>query len=169
MTSPSPVLVLVDGPFVAVGPLIVLYDAECPFCRWAVRRLVRWSRSHRPERPSRSGVAGREKARRPVPVALQRASTDATPLVRTAARRIDLSRELTVVDTATGRAARGGDAILTLVDGLPGGRILRPWWADRPFVRLVRVGYRAVAARRSWLAALGFAAPVDGWTINGDG
>jgi predicted DCC family thiol-disulfide oxidoreductase YuxK len=94
-------------------------------------------------------------------VALQGASSDVSPLVRAAARRIDLSHELTVIDAGTGQTARGGDAILTLLDALPGGRVLRPWWADRPFVRLVRLGYRAVAARRSWLAGLGFDAPKD--------
>ncbi len=30
----------------AQGPVLV-YDAECGFCRWAVRQLLRWDRAHR--------------------------------------------------------------------------------------------------------------------------
>ncbi len=120
------------------GRLFVLYDAECGFCRSMVVHLRRWDRGDRL-----------------APVPLQRAHAVRSALLREAAGTFELARELTVVDEATGSASRGGDAILTLVDALPGGRVLRPAWSDRPFLWAIRAGYRIVARHRSRLAALG--------------
>ena len=77
-----------------------------------------------------------------------------------------LADELHVVDLA-GRVATGGEAALAILDGLPGGRLLRPW-AAVPLVRwLVGSGYGWVATNRAsigrWFGLeLACGASVDG-------
>lgn len=141
--SPGRVRLTLRGrPFAAAGRLFVLYDGECGFCRSVVIHLRRWDRGNRL-----------------VPVPLQDASAVGSALLRAVSGTLDLARELTLVDEATGSASRGGDAVLTLVDALPGGRVLRLAWFDPPFLWAIRTGYGLVARHRSRLAEFGLDAP----------
>src|SRR5574340_1594139 len=89
--SPGRVRLTLRGrPFAAEGRLFVLYDGECGFCRSVVIHLRRWDRGNRL-----------------VPAGLQDASAVGSALLRAASGTLDLARELTVVDEATGSASRG--------------------------------------------------------------
>src|SRR5437867_5107354 len=35
------------GTLVTVDMDAILYDRECPFCRWSARQILRWDRRHR--------------------------------------------------------------------------------------------------------------------------
>lgn len=141
--SPGPgPLTLRDRPFAPEGRLLVLYDGECGFCRSVAIHLRRWDRRDRL-----------------VPIPLQDAPAAGSSLARAASEAFDLSRELTVVDEATGLASQGGDAVLTLVDALPVGRLMRPAWSDPPFLWTMRAAYRLVARHRARLAMFGLDAP----------
>ncbi len=111
--------------------LVVLYDADCAFCTASVRRLGRWDR------------AGKFDL-----VPLQAAASSPDPTLRAAAARYPLASALHVVDRATGRVSAGGRAMLTILDALPGGRLLRPW-ASLPTVPVVAdLLYGVVSDRR---------------------
>ncbi|MFM2105288.1 MAG: DCC1-like thiol-disulfide oxidoreductase [Chloroflexota bacterium] len=125
------------------GSLVVLYDGECSFCRWAVAHLRRWD----------AGPRGR-RAFELLPLA--EAPGSAHDHVRAAAGTHDLAEALTVVDPRSGEVARGGDAILAIAVRLPGGGAVRPWLGVTPFRRAVRLLYAAVAANRDLLVRLGF-------------
>lgn len=127
------------------GPLVILYDAECSFCRWAVAHVRRWDRGR-----GGRGLLGI--------LPLQDAATSGHRHLREAAGRLALEDELTVVDPQTGATARGGDAVLAIAVRLPGGSIIRPWLGVPPFRATVRALYRVVAANRDLLVALGLAA-----------
>ena len=120
--------------------LVVLFDAECGFCRWAVAHLARWDR----------GSRGRDLLE---PRPLQAAAAD--PRLAPSIAGLDLAEALTVVDPVAGATARGGDAVLAIALRLPGGGVLRPWLGVPPFRAAVRALYGFVARSRSTLAALG--------------
>jgi predicted DCC family thiol-disulfide oxidoreductase YuxK len=109
----------------------VLFDHDCGFCRWCVGRLLAWDR------------AGRLR-----PVAIQsdegqRLLADLTPQQRLAsAHAID----------AAGRRTSGGDALAPVAAVLPGGAPLAALARRAP--ALVRLGYDAIAGRRSLLGRL---------------
>lgn len=130
--------------------LVVLYDADCAFCTASVRRLGRWDREGRFDL-----------------VPLQAAATSPDPALRAAAARYPLRRALHVVDRATGRVSAGGRAMLAILDGLPGGRLLRPWAALPAVPTVADVVYGIVSDRRQDLGwAVGvrheIACPVHG-------
>jgi predicted DCC family thiol-disulfide oxidoreductase YuxK len=125
-TAPS------SRPKANVGRLVVLFDRDCGVCQWIVRQLARWDR------------AGRFDF-----LALQEASGAGRPLLVEVAASHPLERALHVVDEAFGTVAVGGDAVLAILDALPGGRLLRPW-ARLKVVRLaVDAWYRIVAHHRT--------------------
>lgn len=115
--------------------LTVLFDGECPFCRWTVRQVRLLDRGRRLEF-----------------VALQVAGlrSDRPELATVAASRA-LEAALHVV-LPDGRVESGGSAILEILFVLPGGFLFRPW----PFIpgvpSALERGYRWVADRRSLLA-----------------
>jgi predicted DCC family thiol-disulfide oxidoreductase YuxK len=110
--------------------LTILYDADCGICGLTARTLRRWDREGRFET-----------------LPLQAAARSGEPRLAAAARRHALAEELHVVD-AVGRVAAGGDALLAIVDRLPGGVVLRPWAALSPFRGLTRAAYRVIARNR---------------------
>lgn len=127
------------------GPLVVLYDGDCSFCRWAVAHLRRWDGGPRGDR-----------ALELLPLA--DAPWSGHRHVRAAAATHELAEALTVVDPRSGEVARGGDAILAIAVRLPGGDAVRPWLGVIPFRVAVRGLYAAVAANRDLLVRLGLGA-----------
>ncbi len=100
--------------------LTILYDADCGICGLTARTLRRWDRAGRFET-----------------LPLQAAARSQEPRLAAAAVGHALADELHVVDL-DGRVAAGGDAVLAIVDRLPGGVVLRPWAALPSFRWLVR-------------------------------
>jgi predicted DCC family thiol-disulfide oxidoreductase YuxK len=98
-------------------PLRVLYDEDCPFCRWTAERLRRWDR---------------DANLRLVPYKRVKEDERLTDAVR--GERLGV--EVHVVDGAD-RVAVGGEAMLAVAALLPGGD---------PVVRLVRASPPARAA-----------------------
>ena len=114
--------------------LVVLYDRDCAFCSWTARQL--WSI---------------DRYRRLSFVPLQEASTARSAVVRSAVEGRPLGDALHVVDQRDGRLAGGGDALLAILDALPGGHWFRAW-AALPLIRAIAaVGYRLAAANRARL------------------
>ncbi len=112
--------------------LVVLYDADCAFCTASVHRLRRWDRDGKFDL-----------------VPLQDAATSHDAALREAAIRYPLETALHVVDRRTGRVAAGGQAMLAILDNLPGGRLLRPW-ASLPKAPVVAdLVYGVVSDRRT--------------------
>ena len=109
--------VALPDPADAEPPLRVLYDEDCPFCRWTAERLRRWDRGRR---------------LRLIPY--DRVKQE--PELSAAVRGERLGVTIHVVN-ADGRVARGGEAALAIVALLPGGD---------PVVRLVRAVPPARAA-----------------------
>ena len=110
---------------------LVLYDAECGFCRRSLSVLLRWDR-HGNLRP----------------VALQEPRAD--ELLG------DLSRDQRMASwhlvSPDGRRWSGGAAVVPLLRLLPGGRI--PAAGFGRFPRLTDRGYRWIADHRSQLSRL---------------
>ncbi len=136
--------------------IVVLYDADCPFCTASVRRLRRWDRDGKFDL-----------------VPLQSAETSPDPALRAAAKRYPLQTALHVVDRRTGRVSAGGRAMLTILDALPGGRLLRPWAALPTVPAMADLVYGMVSDRRADLGwAVGIrhevACPVHGRETAGD-
>jgi predicted DCC family thiol-disulfide oxidoreductase YuxK len=109
----------------------VLFDCDCGFCRWSVGRVLAWDR------------AGRLR-----PVAIQsdegqRLLADLTPAQRLASAH--------AVD-ADGRRSSGGDAVAPIASVLPGGAPIAE--LARRVPALARLGYGAIAGRRSLLGKL---------------
>ncbi|MCS7235686.1 MAG: DCC1-like thiol-disulfide oxidoreductase family protein [Armatimonadota bacterium] len=117
----------------ATGPSthLLLYDAECGFCGWAVERVLRWDRR-----------------RRLRACALQdpRAAAWLAPLPEPARM---ASWHLVSPD---GRLFSGGRAVAPLLQLLPFGRPLAA--VCQAFPGLVDAGYRWVARHRAWLGWL---------------
>jgi len=111
---------------------VVLYDRECAFCTASARHLSRWDRRRRMEM-----------------MPLQDAHASADPAVREAASTRPLAQALHVVDRETGRVEAGGRAVLTLLDALPGGPLLRPWAALPATTAIAEVAYGVVSDRRA--------------------
>ena len=111
--------------------LVGLYDRDCAFCAWTARQL--WSI---------------DRYRRLSFLPLQEASTAGAAVVARAVEGRSLSDALHVVDERDGRLAGGGDALLAILDVLPGGRWFRAWAALPPIRVLVDLGYRLAAANR---------------------
>jgi predicted DCC family thiol-disulfide oxidoreductase YuxK len=140
----------------SAGGLVVLYDADCAFCTASVRRLRRWDRDGKFDL-----------------VPLQSAATSPDPALRAAAARYPLQTALHVVDRRTGRVSAGGRAMLTILDALPGGRLLRPWAALPTVPVMADLVYGVVSDRRQDLGwAVGIrhevACPVHGGETKGD-
>jgi len=117
------------------APLRVLYDEDCPFCRWTAERLRRWDR-----------------ARRLRLIPYDRVKED--PGLTLAVRGQRLGATVHVVDDED-RLATGGEAILAVVALLPGGD---------PVARLVRaspLARRAVAVGYGLLNR--WRGPLAGW------
>jgi predicted DCC family thiol-disulfide oxidoreductase YuxK len=108
---------------------VVLYDADCGFCKWLLSALLRWDRAGRLQ-----------------PIALQRSEAG------------DLLRELTPAErmaswhliSPSGQRHSGGAALPPLLRLLPGGRV--PAAAFAQFPGLTDRGYRWVAEHRSQLS-----------------
>jgi predicted DCC family thiol-disulfide oxidoreductase YuxK len=110
---------------------ILLYDADCSFCKRVLRSILRWDR------------AGRLR-----PVALQDPETDRLLADLTSAQRIASWHLL----SPTGERTSGGDAAPPLLRLLPGGRV--PATVLGRFPRATDRGYRWVADHRSQLSRL---------------
>jgi predicted DCC family thiol-disulfide oxidoreductase YuxK len=110
---------------------IVLYDAECGFCKWLLAGLLGWDRRRR---------------LRPVPLQGPEAAellADLDPEARMASWHL--------ISPADSRTS-GGDAIAPLLRLLPGGS--GPAAAFARFPRLTARGYGWVAEHRSGLSRL---------------
>lgn len=103
---------------------VVLYDADCGFCRWAIDKLLAWDR-----------------ARRLRPAALQ--GPEADRLLPGLSEEARMGSWHLVVD---GRIYSGGAAAAPLLRLLPGGRWLAPVVAAFP--GLSDRAYRLVARNR---------------------
>jgi hypothetical protein len=79
---------------------------------------------------------------------LQDAPSSPDPAVREAAASRPLAAALHVVDRDTGRVEAGGRAVLTILDALPGGPLLRPWTALPTTTAIAEVAYGVVSDRR---------------------
>jgi predicted DCC family thiol-disulfide oxidoreductase YuxK len=109
----------------------VLFDRDCGFCRWSVGRLLAWDRARRLRPVAIQSDAG------------QRLLAELTPAQRLAsAHAID----------ADGRRASGGDAVVPIASVLVGGAPLAALARRAP--ALARLGYGAIAGRRSLLGKL---------------
>lgn len=116
--------------------LTVLYDADCRICTRVAGRL-----------------AGLDRGRRLRLLPLQRASAD-RPEVSAVALSRDLAAELHVV-APDGRCWSGGQAVLRVMELVPGLDRLARLARHAPFDRLVEPAYRFVAGHRhlfAWLA-----------------
>jgi predicted DCC family thiol-disulfide oxidoreductase YuxK len=110
---------------------VVLYDADCGFCKWLLSGLLKWDRAARLQ-----------------PIALQRSEAD------------DLLRELTPAErmaswhliSPAGERRSGGAAVPPLLRLLPAGRLPAAGFAR--LSRLTDRGYRWVAEHRSQLSKL---------------
>jgi predicted DCC family thiol-disulfide oxidoreductase YuxK len=110
---------------------VVLYDADCGFCKWLLSAVLRWDRAALLH-----------------PIALQRPEAD------------DLLQELTPAErmaswhliSPTGERRSGGAAVAPLLRVLPGGRLPAAGFAR--FSRLTDRGYRWGAEHRSQLSKL---------------
>ena len=108
---------------------VILYDADCGFCKWLLSAVMRWDR-----------------AKRLRPIALQRSEAD------------ELLRDLTPADRMAswhlispgGERRSGGAAVAPLLRLLPAGRLPAAGFARFP--RLTDRGYRWVAEHRSQLS-----------------
>lgn len=110
---------------------VVLYDADCGFCKWLLAILLRWDRAARLH-----------------PVALQRPEAGELLAGLEPAARM---RSWHLISPA-GERRSGGDAVPLLLTLLPGGRL--PAAAFARFPKLTDRGYRWVAEHRSQLSRL---------------
>jgi predicted DCC family thiol-disulfide oxidoreductase YuxK len=129
-----------DDIVVGVGPLTVLYDGDCGVCRETVRQLRRWDRVNRFEF---------------MPLGL--AASSGRPMLEQLAAEGHLDDAIHVVDESTGRVVSGGHAALAILDGLPGGWLLRPWASLPPAAMAADVVYRVASRHRDrvgWLMGM---------------
>ena len=98
--------------------------------------------------PGPRASSGPHRHRRLAFLPLQDAATSGRPEVAAAVAGRSLAEALHVVDESDGRVVAGGDALLLILDALPGGRWFRPWVA-LPFVPpIVAAVYRLAARNR---------------------
>jgi predicted DCC family thiol-disulfide oxidoreductase YuxK len=110
---------------------VLLYDADCSFCRWSLDKILAWDRAKR---------------LRPVPIQSEEGSLLLAPIARDA--RLD-SWHLVRADA---RVFSAGAAARPLARLLPGGRPLAAVFAAFPCV--TERGYRLVARHRDDFARL---------------
>ena len=108
---------------------VVLYDADCGFCKWLLAGLLRWDRAVRLH-----------------PIALQRPEADDLLADLAPAERLASWHLI----SPTGARRSGGTAVPPLLSLLPGGRA--PAAAFARFPSLTDRGYRWVAEHRSQLS-----------------
>ena len=108
---------------------MVLYDADCGFCKWLLAGLLRWDRAERLR-----------------PLALQRPGADELLLDLGPAERMASWHLI----SPTGTRRSGGAAVAPLLRLLPRGRV--PAAAFARFPKLTERGYRWVAEHRSQLS-----------------
>ena len=111
------------------GRWVVLYDAECGFCKWTLSVLLRWDRAARVE-----------------PVALQR--PEAADLLKQLAPAERMASWHLI--SPAGERSSGGNALSPLLRALPGGRLPAAVFARFP--GLTARGYLWVAEHRSGLS-----------------
>lgn len=107
--------------------IIVLYDHDCGFCRWALAKILRWDR-HGRLRPS--PIQGEEGK-------------------RLLAGKSEEERLASWHLFADGRIHSAGAAFEPMLRALPGGRPLAAF--SKRFPRLTNRAYRAVAGRRGMI------------------
>ena len=105
---------------------IVLYDADCGFCKWLLAGVLRWDRAMRLR-----------------PIALQRPEADELLADLAPAERMASWHLI----SATGERRSGGAAVAPLLRLLPRGRV--PAAAFARFPGLSERGYRWIAEHRS--------------------
>ena len=108
---------------------MVLYDADCGFCKWLLAGLLRWDRAERLR-----------------PLALQRPAADELLSDLGPAERMASWHLI----SPTGTRRSGGAALAPLLRLLPRGRV--PAAAFARFPKLTERGYRWVAEHRSQLS-----------------
>lgn len=108
---------------------MVLYDADCGFCKWLLAGLLRWDRAVRLR-----------------PIALQRPEADGLLADLAPAERMASWHLI----SPTGARRSGGAAVPPLLRVLPRGRVLAAAFARFP--SLTDRGYRWVAEHRSQLS-----------------
>jgi predicted DCC family thiol-disulfide oxidoreductase YuxK len=118
----------------ALAPFTVLYDRDCGFCTWSAD----WIR--RADRKGRLRV-----------VALQDAPDDADLAAAVAGH--DLRCALHAVDEA-GVVHRGGDAVLSIQERLPGGALITAWRRLPGAAALAERAYAVAARNRDRLGGL---------------
>jgi predicted DCC family thiol-disulfide oxidoreductase YuxK len=111
------------------GRAILLYDAECRFCRWSLDRILAWDRRGRLR-----------------PLALQDPEADRLLAGIDARRRMDSWHLL----TAVGEVSSAGRAVAPLLDLLPAAGALAALARASP--RLTDAAYGFVARHRSLLS-----------------
>ena len=109
--------------------LVVLYYRDCACCAGTARQL--WAV---------------DRHRRLAFLSLQDAALSERPEVAAAVAGRPLREALHVVDERDGRVVAGGDALLLILDVLPGGRWFRPWVA-LPFIPPLASAVYRIAAR----------------------
>ncbi len=110
---------------------VLLYDADCGFCRWAVRQVLRWDRACR----LRTCALQDPQAARWLAGMPERERMASWHLV-----------------SPQGRVYSGGRAVPALLRLLPGARVLAA--LAEAFPGVVELGYRWVARHRSRLGRL---------------
>jgi predicted DCC family thiol-disulfide oxidoreductase YuxK len=111
-------------------PAVIVYDAGCPFCRWATRTILAWDRRHRLRAVA---LQAPESERLLAPVPSERRA-DSWHLVR------------------GGRVRSAGAAVGPLLRLLPGGTA--PALVAESFPRTTERLYRWVSAHRETLGRL---------------
>lgn len=113
------------------GRAILLYDADCRFCRWSLNRVLAWDRRGRLR-----------------PLALQDPGADRLLAGIDASRR----RDSWHLVAAGGGVSSAGRAVAPLLHLLPGGSV--PARLAEAFPRLTDRAYAFVAQHRSYLSRL---------------
>lgn len=116
-----------------MGPVHVLYDADCGFCRWSVVQLLAWDDRGR-------GIL------KPIAIQSERGSELLAPVPE--ATRLKTAH---VVD-AEGVVHSGGDAVAVIADLLPAGAPFA--FVARVVPWLVRGGYGVIAGNRIRISRL---------------
>ncbi len=110
---------------------VVLYDADCGFCKWSLNKILAWDRRHK-LRPVAIQSSEGQRLLAAVPEALRLDSWHLVP--------------------ADGKVRSAGEAAAPLASLLPGGRPLA--FVARAAPGLTARSYRAVAGNRDRLARL---------------
>lgn len=117
--------------------LTVLFDEDCGLCRWTAQQL------HRLDRGARLEL---------VPLQHAASHPERPDLARLAAQ-YPLAESIHV-QRDDGRVRAGGDAMLEILDALPGGALLRPWALLPGVAAVVGAAYRRIAGNRALVGRL---------------